>query len=100
MNSGTLYNINDPYKIYGLSVGHYLLVHEESNSMPSNDSTQRRVYKPQNPPKLPMFDTIVQWVPAWAYGALIGIDSLIGITLAIVFFGFALHFIITHGSLF
>jgi hypothetical protein len=99
MNSGTLYNSNDPYKAYYLSVNHYLSVHEESNSMSSNDgSTQGRVYKPQDLPKLPALDTLIQWLPTWVYCILKGFGSLIGLALAIVLFGFALYFIIVHGS--
>jgi hypothetical protein len=98
MNSNTLYNINDPYKPYYLSVNHYLSVHGESNSLSSNDdSTGGRSYKPQDPPKLPLFDSLVQWLPTWVYCVLKGFGSLIGLALAIVFFGFALYFILVHG---
>jgi len=99
MNSSTLYNINDPYKIYYLSAHQYLSVHEESNSISSNDDlVQGRVYKPQDSPKLPMLDTFVQWLPTWVYCLLKGFGSLIGLFLTIALFGFALYFIIVYGS--
>jgi hypothetical protein len=98
MNSSTLYNINDPYKAYCLSVNHYLSVREESNSMPSSTRRPSFSRKLQYMPKLSLFDTLQQSLPAWAYGVLLGLGCLVGIALAIVSFGFAFSFIIVHGS--
>ena len=99
MNSSTLYTINDPYKPYRLSAHLYLSEDEDSCSMPSVDaSTQGRLYRPQDSPKLPILDSFIRWLPTWAYCIILGFVCLIGLTLTIVFFGFALHFIIVHGS--
>jgi hypothetical protein len=90
-----LHNSNDPYDPY------YLSIHENSCSLPNIDnSTQERLpsQKLQNPPKLPMLDILIQWLPAWAYIGLKGFGSLIGLALAIAMLGFALHFIIVHSS--
>ena len=103
MNSNTLYNIHEPYKSYYISTDPYLSVHEESSAKPSTENTTPELSSSREClylPKLPMYDILVHWLPAWAYGALIGLGALIGIALAIVFFGFALHFIIVHPSLF
>ena len=98
MKSSTLYNINDPYKIYCQSAHRYLSVHEESCSQPSSTRRPSFSHKLRDMPKFSMFDTLQQCLPAWAYGVLLGLGCLIGIALAIVFFGFALYFIIVHGS--
>ena len=93
MNSGTLYNTNDPYNPY------YLSIHEQSRYMLSTaNSTQERLpsRRLQDPPKLPILDILIQWLPAWAYCGLKGFGSLIGLALALVMFGFAIHFIIVH----
>jgi hypothetical protein len=103
MKSSTLYNIHEPYKSYYLSTDPYLSVYEEPSALPSTENTTQELPSSReflHLPKLPMYDILVQWLPAWAYGALIGLGALIGIALAIVFFGFALHFIIVHPSLF
>jgi hypothetical protein len=92
-------NSDDVYKPY------YLSTHEESHSMPSIDkSVQKQLpskKKFQHHPKLPWYDILAQWfLSPWVYCAINGLGSLIGLALLIVLFGFALYFILIHGSSF
>jgi hypothetical protein len=90
MNSDAL-PTNNPYKVYCLPV------REEPCSVPGPTQELSSSSASQNIPKFSVFDTLELWLPAWAYGVSLGICCLIGLALAIVFFGFALYFIIARG---
>jgi hypothetical protein len=93
MNSTSLHN--DPYNPY------YLPKYKKSYSVSNTvHSAQKRLplQKPQDTPKFSVVDMLAAQLPPWAYCVFLGLGSLIGLALAIVFFGFILHFIIVHGS--
>ena len=92
MKSTPLYNVNDAHNPVSNTV------HSVQKAF---SLVSRKVSKTfQNTPHFSLFDRLEAQLPEWAYNAFLGLGSLLGLALALVFFVFVLHFLIVHVSSF